>query len=133
MPSGLIHEQHSVGIWGDGLRDFGKVQVHRLGVAKGQNKPGACALARADRAEDIGRGGALVMRRAGARTPLCPTPRDLVLLANPSLVLEPDLYRGSARKTGPDLCQFGCKAPFLNASSAAPSWAWWRGRADSFT
>jgi hypothetical protein len=119
MPSGLIHEQHRMGIVGNGLRDFGEVQVHRLGVAKGQYKPRALALSGADRSEDIGRGRTLIMGRRGARPPLGPAPRDLVLLADTGFILEPDLYRGFPREPRTDLCQFGCKAPFLNASSAA--------------
>lgn len=31
------------------------------------------------------------------------------------------------------LWQFGCEAPFLNASSAYSFWAWWRGRAVSLS
>jgi hypothetical protein len=86
MPSGLIHEQHGMGFGGDGLRDFGKVQVHRIGVAKGQDQPGAFAFRRADRSENVGRGRPLIMWRRGARTPLSPAARDLVLLADPGLV-----------------------------------------------
>ena len=47
-----------------------------------------------------------------------PAPRDLVLLADASLVLEPYLYRRAAREGGFDLCQRGGKAPFLKASIA---------------
>jgi hypothetical protein len=44
------------------------MQVHRLGVARRQDERGAFALLRADRAEDVGRGGALVVRRRRARS-----------------------------------------------------------------
>lgn len=131
VPSGLIDEQHGVRTGRHGLGDFGEVQIHRLGVAKGKDEPGTLALSRTDRAEDVGRGGALVMRRRGACATLGPTPRDLVLLSDPRFVLEPDFYRRVARERRSDLRQRGSEAPFLNASIATSSWAWWRGRADS--
>src|SRR5680860_1161954 len=49
---------------------------------------------RADGSEDVGRGGALVVRRAGARSAPGPAAGDLVLLADARLVGEPDLYPG---------------------------------------
>ena len=42
--------------------------------------------------KDVGGGGALVTGRAGARAALGPPAGDLVLLADTSLVLEPDFY-----------------------------------------
>lgn len=47
---------------------------------------------RANGAEDVGRGGALVRRCRGPRATLGPAPRDLVLLADACLVGEPHLY-----------------------------------------
>jgi transposase len=76
----------------DVLGDFGQAQVHRLAVANGQDKPDAFALFRANRAEEVGRGGALVARRPGARAAPGPAPRDLVLLADARFVGEPDFY-----------------------------------------
>ena len=72
--------------------DLGQMQVHRLGVAARHDEGGAFALLRTDRAENIGRGGSLVAWRARPRSTLGPTTRDLVLLADPRLVGEPDLY-----------------------------------------
>ena len=72
--------------------DFGEVQVHRLGIAARQDERCALPVARADGAEDIGRGGTLIVgRRRPCPTPR-PTPRDLVLLADPGLVGEPEFY-----------------------------------------
>ena len=68
------------------------MQVHRLGVAYGQDERGSLALLGANRAEDIGRGGALVVWRRRARSALGPAPRDLVLLADARLVGEPYFY-----------------------------------------
>jgi len=39
------------------LGNFNQVQVHRLGIAPGQNQTGAFALFGADGSEDIGRSG----------------------------------------------------------------------------
>jgi hypothetical protein len=46
----------------DHAADFSQVQVHRRGIAKGQHQGRPLALLRADSAEDIGRGIALVLR-----------------------------------------------------------------------
>ena len=63
MPSGLVHEQYGMSAGRYSSGDFSKMQVHRVGIAERQDE--ACALAerRADRAKDVGRGGALIMRR----------------------------------------------------------------------
>ena len=92
MPSGLIDEDGGVRAGRDLRGDLGQMQVHRLGVAARHDEGGAFALLRTDRAENIGRGGSLVAWRARPRSTLGPTTRDLVLLADPRLVGEPDLY-----------------------------------------
>ena len=80
-------------------------------------------MLRADCAEDIGRFGPLVFGCRGPRPASGPTPRDLVLLADPRFVLEPDLYRRALRERSSDLCQLGGKAPFLKPSIASSFWA----------
>ena len=86
--------------------DFGQMQVHRLGIAAGHDERRALAVLRADRAEDVGRGGSLVFRGARPRAALGPAPRDLVLLADARLVGEPDLYGdGLDAFFAPDLVQ----------------------------
>lgn len=62
MPTGLIHEQHGMGSWRYGPSDFVKMQVHRFGIAERQDKPCALTQGRADRAEDVGRRGTLIVR-----------------------------------------------------------------------
>jgi hypothetical protein len=81
-----------VGSWCDRLGDFREVQVHRVGIAEGQDQSRALALFRADGTEDIGRRGSLIPRSVRASAALRPPAGDLVLLADASLVLEPDLY-----------------------------------------
>ena len=82
-----------MGSWCDRLGDFREVQVHRFGIAEGQDQSRALALFRADGTEDIGRCGSLRPRRARASAALGPPAGDLVLfLADTSLVLEPNFY-----------------------------------------
>ena len=120
MPAGLIDEENRVCARRDRGGDLGQVQVHRLGVAAGQDEGCTLSVLRADRAEDIGRGGSLVAGRARTRAALGPAAGDLVLLADAGLVGEPDLYGGDADALlARDLVQAGGKA-FLK-SSIAPS------------
>ena len=92
MPSSLIDEEDGVGLGGDLQGDLREVQVHRLGVAGGQDQGGAFALFRTDGTEDVGRVGALITWRARPGAAFRPPSGDLVLLADTSLVGEPDLY-----------------------------------------
>jgi hypothetical protein len=115
----------------DGRGDFDEMQVHRLGIAGGQDQAGAFALLGADGTEDVGRGGALIARCAGAGTALRPPARDLVLLADARLVLEPNLYDLDIdRLLARNLVQARGEV-FLKSSIAPSTWAWWRGRAES--
>ena len=54
MPAGLIEQQHGVRAGGDVFGDFSQMQVHRIGVAFGQDERGALAVLGRDRAEDVG-------------------------------------------------------------------------------
>jgi hypothetical protein len=63
VPSRLIEKQDGMASRRDILGDFIQMQLHRFGVALGQDQADRLALFRTDRAEDIGRGGALVARR----------------------------------------------------------------------
>jgi len=133
MPPSLIHDHRSMGAKCHGSGDFDKMQVHRLCIAERQDKPCALAKGRADRSEDVGRCGSLIMWCGGPCSTLCPSARDLVFLTDSGLVLEPDFYRSALWQARADFFQFGCKPPFLNASSASMSCEWWRGRAVSLT
>jgi len=133
VPSGLIHEYDRMSAWCDGKRYFSEVQCHGFGVAEGQNEPCTLAVFRADRAEDVGRFRPLIFRCRRPGPASRPAPRDLVLLTDAGLILEPYLYRRVPREGCSDLCQLGSKAPFLKSSMAYSFCAWWRGRAVSFT
>ena len=120
MPPGLVEQQHGMRAGLDRLRDFGEMQRHGGGIAARQHKAGRCAARWADRAKDIGRAGALIVGCGGSRSPPRPSSRNLVLLADPSLVLEPDLYRFAGRFPLADRRQVGSEV-FLNSAMASPS------------
>src|SRR3954454_18820627 len=113
--SSLVEEKNSM-LAG---RDLGR----DLGVAAGQDERGAFAVMWADGPEDVGRGGALIVRVGWPCPTSGPAPRDLVLLADPGLVGEPELYvvEGDALLAR-DLRQAGWEG-FLKASIAPPAWA----------
>lgn len=122
MPSRLIHEENGVSARCHGLTDLGEVEVHGGGVAGRQNEPCPLALMRTDGAEDVSRAGALIMRRRGARSALCPPPGDLVLLTDPGFILEPDLYPNARALLARDLLQESGEV-FLNVSASPIFWA----------
>jgi hypothetical protein len=91
-----VDQEDGVGGGCDGRGDLREMQVHRLGVAGRQDQGCAPALLWADRAEDVGGSGALVAGRAWTGAALRPAAGDLVLLADTSLICEPDFYRVDA-------------------------------------
>src|SRR5262249_12132 len=93
VPAGLVDQKDSVGGGFNGCGDLREVQVHRFGFAGRQDQGCALAPLRAYRTEDVGGGGTLVTRCAWAGAALRPATGDLVLLADASLVGEPDFYR----------------------------------------
>src|SRR5215204_6269607 len=120
VPSGPVDEEHGMGSRRHLGCDLGQVQVHGFGVAGRQDQSSSLALARADGAEDVGRGRALIVWCRGPRPPPGPPPRDLILLADARLVREPDLYPARSDALLPrDLVQARREA-FLK-SSTAPS------------
>jgi hypothetical protein len=118
MPAGLIEQEHSMLAGRDLGSDLGEMQAHRLGVAVRQHECCALALTGTNGAEDIGRRGALIVRRAGAAAAPGPAAGDLVLLTDPGFVSEPDFYVGTCDVLcRGDFLQAGGKV-FLNASTA---------------
>ena len=118
VPAGLIDHQHGMGAWRDALGDFSQMQVHRICVAFGQDERCALALLGRDRAENIGRGRALIFRGARTRAALRPAPRDLVLLADAGFVAEPDFYAVDVDAFFADDLLQPRREIFLNASIA---------------
>ena len=87
MPACLIDQEHCVCAGRNGPGDLDEMQVHRFGIAGRQDQGCTLALLRADRAEDVGGGSALITGRAGPRAALGPPAGDLVFLADTGLVL----------------------------------------------
>ena len=119
---------------------------HRRAVAAGQDEACGLAFFGADGAKDVGRVGALIARRTGPCAASGPAAGDLVLLADPRLVLEPDFYPcgpslpgdlGQARgevflnaaartRSGHDAAagQRACGSPWPAAPGSASAWRW---------
>jgi hypothetical protein len=94
------------------------VHGHCGGIAPRQDQGRALAGLGTDGAEDVGRGGALIARRSGPRAALGPAAGEVVLLADPGLIAEPDLYVGRIDAlVARDLVQNGGKT-FLKCSIA---------------
>lgn len=87
VPSGAIHDEHGVCALFDMAADLVDMELHGLGVGKGQSHSRSDAARRADRAKQIGALVALVGRLAGPRSTTGPLPHDAVLLTYPRLVL----------------------------------------------
>jgi len=92
VPPGLIDDDDGMGSGCDGNGYFLEMKVHGGGIASGQHQGRTDAPGRADSAEDINRAGPLILGSRRARSPFRPAPCDLVLLADPGFVLEPNLY-----------------------------------------
>ncbi len=118
MPAGLVQNEHGMGVGGDIGGDFLQMCGHGVGIAPGHDQPGGLALLRANRAEDVGPFGALVVRRARTRAAPRPAAGDLVLLADARLVLPPHFYRDAGWQARFDPCQLG-RETFLKACTAA--------------
>ena len=80
-----------MGLGGDVAADLVEMHLHGVGVGLGQHEGGAGAAQGTDGAEEIGVLVALVGGQARAASCPCPQPDTAVLLAEPGLVLEPDL------------------------------------------
>ena len=98
MPSSAVEQLHGVGALGDVTRDFVEVELHRLGVSIGQGERRADAAGWTDGAEQIGVVIALVGGLARPRSALGPLSDLAVLLADASLVLEPNFDRRRFRQ-----------------------------------
>src|SRR3712207_2203705 len=122
VPARLVSEQHGMRAGRHGLADLLQLRGHGLGVAIGQDQTRTFALLWADRAKDVGPGGALVVRGCGSRAAPGPAPSDLVLLSDAGFVVPPQLYLGALRKARPDRFHSGWER-FLNCSISSSFWA----------
>ena len=62
MLGGLVHQKHGVFSRRDHAGDFDQVQARRLRIAGGEDEPASLAVPGTDGTENIGGGGALVLR-----------------------------------------------------------------------
>lgn len=115
MPPGPVEQKHGMGAASDGAGDLVEMELHRLGIGKGQRQGGTGAASGADRAEEVDALVSLVGGLAGPRSSLGPLPNETVLLADAGFVLEPDLDRLSGREAGEVGLQRG-REVFLKAS-----------------
>ncbi len=123
MPASLIDQEDGVGAGCDDLGDLREVQVHRLGIAGRQDQGRALALFGANGTEDVGRSGALIAGSTRTGAAFGPPARDLVLLADTRLVLEPNLYDLDIdRFFTRDFIQARLEV-FLKSSTAPAAWA----------
>ena len=86
MPAGLIEDKIA---WAPAvlLQRSHRDEADSFGVAEGQNEGSTGSVFGANRTEQIGRLGALIMSGSGTRALPGPTIGKLVLLADPHLVL----------------------------------------------
>jgi hypothetical protein len=110
-----------MGIGRDGGADLRPMRVHGVRVAPRQNEADGLASGRTDRAEDVDRQGALIVWRTGPGPAPGPAACDLVLLADPGIVLEPELDLQPRLEAGVDRCDF-FREVFFNASAANAFW-----------
>src|SRR3546814_696780 len=121
VPAGAIHEDDGVRPGGDVAADLVEVHLHGAGIGARQHESGAFAQPGTDCAEQVGVFVALVGRQARSRAGPGPDPGAAVLLAEPGLVLEPDLDRLALGQ----MAYVGCervREVFLNPSSTRWSW-----------
>ena len=92
MPSSSIEQQNGVCTFGDVARYLIEVELHGECVSDPCERR-AFAARRTDRAKEIGTLVTLVGRLARSRSASSPLADEAVLLADASLVLEPDFDR----------------------------------------
>ena len=112
VPASLIEDEDCVSASGDPCGDLVEMKLHGFGVAERENEGSAGSAFGADRTEQIGRLGALIMSGSGARARPGPAIGELVLLADPCLVLPPELY-ALARMCIPD-CRHALRETLWN-------------------
>src|SRR5271169_2744671 len=101
MPA-LIEDEDRVSARCNSGCDLIEMKLHCFGIAEGQNEGSAGSMFGTYRTKQIGRLGALIMSGSGTRALPGPAIGEFVLLADPHLVLEPDLYRCAGRELGAD-------------------------------
>lgn len=86
--------------FGDGIGDLVEMSLHGPCIGEGHDESCPDATSRADRSEEVGALVALISGLARPGSASRPLPDQTVLLADPRLVLEPDLDPLSLRDMG---------------------------------
>jgi hypothetical protein len=122
VPSGPIEQEHRASAMCDLARDDIEMGLHGLGVGGGHDESGARVPRGTDGTEQEGAVVALVFGLARPRSFARPQAREAVLLADPRLVLEPDLDRRIPAQVASVGGERGGEV-FMNASTTPRSWA----------
>ena len=96
VPAGAFDAQQCVRTGGNAGADLGQVQVHHGRVRERQHQDGAGAAGRADGAEQVSPGVALIPKCREPRAAFSPYTRQRALLTDPRFVLPPKLERLAA-------------------------------------
>jgi hypothetical protein len=120
VPSGAVTDQYGMGVGADLLADFDQVDCHRLATDPGHHDGSADGASGTDRAEDVGGVMAVVAHRRWPGATQRPKIGQCALLADPRLVLEPDLDRLAGRLWRQNLGYPGSEV-FLKAACASAS------------
>ena len=91
MPAGSVHNEQRVRAWGHLAAELVEEGLHDVGPDDRQDQAEGGVALRADRAEQVDGGMALVFDAGGSRTLLKPSAAVPAGLADPGLVLQPDL------------------------------------------
>ena len=118
MPPGLIEHEGGMGPRRHLAADLGQMHAHRLTVAMGHDEPSAFPFSRTDGANDPGRCPTQIAGRYWSGSAFGPAPGEFGLLADPGLVLPPQLYRRTFGRGFADLRQTGGELFFKMAISA---------------
>lgn len=130
MEASTVEHEDGMSAWRHFVPDVGQVQRDRSGIEARQDERGSSAAGRAYRTQNIGPVAPLIARRARSGAPLRPQPGQGALLADPRLVLEPDLDRLAARPLRQNFGYLGGEV-FLKAAWASTSALGLCGRTDS--
>jgi hypothetical protein len=109
-----------MGAVGDIARDFVEMKLHHVGVGMRKRQSRSDAASGADGAEQIGVVIALVGGLPWPRSTLGPLADKAVLLADPGLILEPDLDRRCLRQPF-EMSLQRAREVFLNPSTIRSS------------
>jgi hypothetical protein len=120
VPTRPIEDEDGVRPRGDLAGDLGQVQGQAVGVGLGQDESGGCGPRGANGAEDVGPFVAPVAWAARPAPASGPDPCQRPLLADPGLILKPDLDRLAARGRR-DRRGYLISEVFLKAAWAASS------------